>query len=142
MKAAAKTKTPKPAKRKPARAVAVKGHAPAFREIIGLIQSARQRAFQAVNTELIGLYWRVGEYISHRINSDGWGQATIVLLAGYIQRQQPELRGFSAQTPRGFPGAIIYLGVSAIAMIFLFGQCLFDCVAFFPQRDYSAAQWP
>jgi len=64
MKPAAKTRTPKPARRKPApRAVAVNGHAPAFREIIGLIQSARQRAFQAVNTELIGLYWRVGEYL-------------------------------------------------------------------------------
>ena len=61
MKAAAKTRTPKPARRKPVvGAVVVKGHAPAFREIIGLIQSARQRAFQAVNTELIGLYWRVG----------------------------------------------------------------------------------
>ena len=58
MKAAAKTRTLKPARRKPAaRAVSVKGHAPAFREIIGLIQSARRRAFQAVNTELIGLYW-------------------------------------------------------------------------------------
>ena len=44
MKATAKTRTPKPARRKPAvGAVAVKGHAPAFREIIGLIQSARQR---------------------------------------------------------------------------------------------------
>ena len=59
MKAASKTRTPKPARRKPAaEAVTVKGHAPAFREIIGLIQPARQRAFQAVNTELIGLYSR------------------------------------------------------------------------------------
>ena len=98
MKAVAKTKTSKPAKRKPAaRAVAVKGHAPAFREIVGLIQSARQRAFQAVNTELIGLYWRVGEYISRKIGSDGWGQATIVSLAEFIRSQQPELRGFSSQ---------------------------------------------
>ena len=44
MKPAAKTRTPKPARRKPAvGGVAVKGHAPAFREIIGLIQSARRR---------------------------------------------------------------------------------------------------
>jgi hypothetical protein len=44
MKPTAKTRTPKPARRKPAvGTVAVKGHAPAFREIIGLIQSARQR---------------------------------------------------------------------------------------------------
>jgi hypothetical protein len=37
MKAAAKTRTSKPARRMPsARAVAVKGHAPAFREIVGI----------------------------------------------------------------------------------------------------------
>ncbi|MFO1515262.1 MAG: hypothetical protein U1F83_20570 [Verrucomicrobiota bacterium] len=38
----------------------VAGHEPAFREIIGLIAAGRRRAFQAVNTELIELYWRVG----------------------------------------------------------------------------------
>jgi hypothetical protein len=49
----------KPAQRKPVtRAVA--RHEQAFREIIGLIAAARWRAFQAVNTELIQLYWRVG----------------------------------------------------------------------------------
>lgn len=42
------------------KAPAVAGHEPAFREIIGLIAAARRRAFQAVNTELIDLYWRVG----------------------------------------------------------------------------------
>jgi hypothetical protein len=45
MKPALRKKISKPA--------AAKGHEPAFREIIGLIQSARRRAFQAVNTELI-----------------------------------------------------------------------------------------
>ena len=65
MKPAAKTRTPKPARRKPASgSVAANGHAPAFREIIGLIHSVRQRAYPAANRELIGLNWRVGEYIS------------------------------------------------------------------------------
>ena len=74
MKPAAKTRTPKPARRKPAvEAVAAKGHAPAFREIIGLIQSARQRAYQAVNTELIGLYWRSRTPTDAGIVIDGAG---------------------------------------------------------------------
>ena len=38
-----------------------------FVEIVDLIQQAKQRALQAVNTELIDLYWRVGEYISHKL---------------------------------------------------------------------------
>ncbi|MFO1487199.1 MAG: PDDEXK nuclease domain-containing protein [Verrucomicrobiota bacterium] len=98
MKSIAKTRPSKPVRRKPpVKALVQRGQAPAFREIVGLIQSARQRAFQAVNTELIGLYWRVGEYISRKIGSDGWGKATIISLAEYIQRNHPDLRGFSSQ---------------------------------------------
>jgi hypothetical protein len=40
-----------------------------FAEIVGLIAAARQRAFQAVNTTLIDLYWQVGEYISRKIEA-------------------------------------------------------------------------
>jgi len=43
--------------------------APDFREILGLIASARQRAYQAVNTALIDLYWQVGEHLSRKIAS-------------------------------------------------------------------------
>lgn len=28
-----------------------------FAEVVGLIEQARLRAYQAVNTELVGLYW-------------------------------------------------------------------------------------
>jgi hypothetical protein len=44
-----------------------------------LIQSARTRAFQAVNTELIGPYWRVGEYISRQLATDAWGEPGVDL---------------------------------------------------------------
>jgi len=40
-----------------------------FTEVIGLIQQARQRAFQTVNTALIDLYWQVGEYHSAAASS-------------------------------------------------------------------------
>jgi len=96
MKNARKPGTVKLAKRKlPAKPVAAKGHEPAFREIIGLIQSARRRAFQAVNTELIELYWRVGEYISRKLEAATWGEGVVDELARYIARQHPELKGFT-----------------------------------------------
>ena len=96
MKAVAKRKAAKVAKRKPAKkVVAVRGHAPAFREIIGLIQTARQRAFQAVNTELIELYWRVGEYISRKLETAAWGEGVVEELARYIAREHPEFKGFT-----------------------------------------------
>ena len=69
----------------------------AFDEVIGLIREARQRALQAVNSELIDLYWRIGETISRRIVDDGWGQGTVAELAAYIQRRNPGIRGFSPQ---------------------------------------------
>ncbi len=85
----------KPASRKKNSKPAVKGHAPAFREIVGLIQSARTRAFQAVNTELIGLYWRVGEYISRKLATAAWGEGVVDELARYIAQEQPDIKGFT-----------------------------------------------
>src|SRR5580704_8091170 len=68
---------------------------PAFREIIGLIEAARRRAFQAVNTELIDLYWRVGEYISRKLETAAWGEGVVDELADYIARKHADLRGFN-----------------------------------------------
>ena len=42
---------------------------PAFSEVLSLIQTAKQRAYQAVNTELVNLYWQIGEYISRKVES-------------------------------------------------------------------------
>lgn len=68
-----------------------------FARIVSLIEQARQRAFQAINTHLIDLYWEVGEYISRKIEADGWGRGTVKELSIYIQKRQPGIRGFSPQ---------------------------------------------
>jgi len=46
--------------------ISTKNHQPetAFVEVVNLIHLARERAFQAVNTSLIDLYWQVGNFIS------------------------------------------------------------------------------
>ena len=46
---------------------------PAFDEVLSLIDAAKRRAYQAVNIELVTLYWQVGEYISKKIASAEWG---------------------------------------------------------------------
>jgi len=66
-----------------------------FHYIIKLIQDARAHAFRAVNTELITLYWRIGAYISRKIQTAEWGDAVVADLARYIQRHHPNLRGFT-----------------------------------------------
>lgn len=66
-----------------------------FDDIITLIQQARNNAIKSINKELINLYWVVGEYVSHKIESAEWGNAIVVELAKYIQKTHPEIRGFS-----------------------------------------------
>lgn len=66
-----------------------------FTEIITLIKEARYETFKTVNQHLINLYWNIGEYISQRTEKEGWGKSTVLQLAEYIQKQEPELKGFS-----------------------------------------------
>jgi predicted nuclease of restriction endonuclease-like (RecB) superfamily len=81
-----------------ARAVtAPRGPAASFAEVVGLIEQARQRAYQAVNTELVGLYWQIGEYISGKLAAAEWGEGVVDSLAQHLARTVPGMRGFSAQ---------------------------------------------
>ncbi len=66
-----------------------------FAEVVNLIQQARQRAFQAVNTGLIDLYWQVGEYISRKLEAAAWGEGVVDQLASYIAKQHPDIKGFT-----------------------------------------------
>ncbi len=67
----------------------------AFNEVIGLIHTARRKAFQAANTVLIELYWQVGEYISRKMKTAEWGEGVIENLAQYIAKEHPDLKGFT-----------------------------------------------
>jgi hypothetical protein len=66
-----------------------------FDEVLSLIAAARQRAYQAVNTELVGLYWELGGFISRKISSAEWGDGVVDELAATIAREYPGLRGFT-----------------------------------------------
>ena len=66
-----------------------------FAEITLLIAAARQRAVQAVNTELIELYWQIGKTISRKIAQAEWGDGVVLKLAEHLAQTQPGLRGFT-----------------------------------------------
>ena len=68
-----------------------------FTEITSLIASAKSRAYQAVNKELVTMYWHVGEYVSKQVISKTWGKSVVQELADYIQKYEPNIKGFSAQ---------------------------------------------
>jgi predicted nuclease of restriction endonuclease-like (RecB) superfamily len=91
-RSAQRTRAGQPATRPPGTsAVNSKG----FDEVLALIEAARGRAYQAVNTELVGLYWQLGEYISRKIASAEWGDGVVDELAATIAREYPGMRGYT-----------------------------------------------
>lgn len=66
-----------------------------FEEIIHLINSSKQKAYEQVNTILIELYWNIGQYISTKTIKENWGKSIVKELADYIQIQEPTINGFS-----------------------------------------------
>jgi len=69
-----------------------------FADIIQLIQQSRNNAIRAVNSELINLYWNVGGYICKQLDSVRWGEKTVDELAGFIQTNYPEIKGFTRRS--------------------------------------------
>lgn len=68
---------------------------PQFDEVVALVEAARARAYQAVNTELVTLYWQLGEYISNKIAKAEWGDGVVEELACVLLRRFPGQRGFT-----------------------------------------------
>ena len=66
-----------------------------FSDIITLIKQLRANAVRAVNSELIDLYWNIGKYISEKIDKAEWGDSVVLELAKHIQKNEPEIKGFS-----------------------------------------------
>ena len=90
--AAMKSSTPsKPrGKRLPApSALGAKSEEEAFAEVVEMIQTARGQTLRVVNSAVIDLYWRVGEYISRKLETASWGEGVVEALARYIQHRHP-----------------------------------------------------
>ena len=66
-----------------------------FTDIILLIQQSRNNAIKSVNVELINLYWNIGAYIKQKLSVAEWGDKTVDELAKFIQKNNPELKGFN-----------------------------------------------
>jgi predicted nuclease of restriction endonuclease-like (RecB) superfamily len=61
------------------------------------IHSAQQRAALAVNSELVVLYWQIGQDILQRQRREGWGRKVIERLARDLRDAFPGIKGFSAR---------------------------------------------
>jgi predicted nuclease of restriction endonuclease-like (RecB) superfamily len=75
--------------------IPINNDAEAFDDVIAIIDSARENAFRAVNRELIGMYWDIGEYISRRVSESGWGKSVVRDFSEFIQSRYTGIKGFS-----------------------------------------------
>jgi len=66
-----------------------------FGEVKKLIDEARHRALKAVNTELVMLYWNIGQYLNTLAASASWGEGVVDRVADYLATEGPEYRGFN-----------------------------------------------
>jgi len=66
-------------------------------EVKGRIASARLSAAQAVNRDLILLYWDIGHGILEKQKTLGWGKSVVEMLAKDLQKAFPAMAGFSTR---------------------------------------------
>lgn len=71
------------------------GYATWLAELKDRIRAARQRAALAVNTELVLLYWHIGNEILSRQDTHGWGAKVIDQVAHDLRATFPDMRGLS-----------------------------------------------
>ena len=68
---------------------------PDFSEVLVMIRTTRDNVLRVANTTLIDLYWKLGEYISHKLANAEWGDSVVEQLAEHIEQNAPDIKGFS-----------------------------------------------
>lgn len=61
------------------------------------IHHSQQRAMLAVNSEMVLLYWKIGQEILQRQQSEGWGAKVIDQLSQDLTAEFPDMKGFSSR---------------------------------------------
>ncbi len=77
--------------------IATQGYAEFLAQIKAQIHQRQYQALRAVNHELVGLYWDLGESIHQKQQTLGWGKSVVQNLARDLQVEFPGRNGFSVQ---------------------------------------------
>lgn len=74
---------------------------PSYADLLGTlkdrIRNAQHAALQAVNKELIALYWDIGQRIDERQPTEGWGKGVVEALSKDLRAEFGEKSGYSVQ---------------------------------------------
>lgn len=73
------------------------GYTDLLGELKNRVRAARATILRTINTQLIELYWSIGQEVSAQQESQGWGSGVINRLAVDLRAEFPEMKGFSAR---------------------------------------------
>ena len=65
-----------------------------FEQVRELIRAGQRKALRAAYTEQLMVYWEVGAYVHYRLETGEWGEKTVDLLADWLRKKEPTLKGF------------------------------------------------
>jgi predicted nuclease of restriction endonuclease-like (RecB) superfamily len=69
-----------------------------FEEIHSIISYHKDRAYQAVNTEIVLTNWEIGKYVSQKLKNAAWGTRIVDNLTVYLKKEDPTLKGFDRRS--------------------------------------------
>lgn len=71
------------------------GYSDVLSSLTQQVRAAQNTARRSVNTELIALYWHIGDTILQQQQEAGWGSGVVERLAQDLRHEFPEMTGFS-----------------------------------------------
>ncbi|TQS88914.1 DUF1016 domain-containing protein [Arthrobacter sp. TS-15] len=71
------------------------GYTDLLEDLKATVKAARIKALRTVNTQLIELYWTIGQGVRLQQERQGWGSGVIKRLSEDLRREFPEMKGLS-----------------------------------------------
>ena len=106
------------------------------------IRSAQTRAALSVNSEIISLYWQIGNDILKRQDEQGWGAKVITRLSHDLSHEFPQMKGFSSRNlkyMRAF--AVAYSDETFVQQVAAQIPWFHNCVILDKLKDLVKREW-
>jgi predicted nuclease of restriction endonuclease-like (RecB) superfamily len=68
-----------------------------IKDIKQRIYNSQYEALKTLNKALIALYWEIGKEIYNQQKEKGWGKSIVEVLSKELQKEFPDIKGFSAR---------------------------------------------
>lgn len=73
------------------------GYSDLLKDLKVRVRTSRSTALRTINTQLIELYWAIGQQVRKTQEAQGWGGTVIKRLSEDLRREFPDLKGLSAR---------------------------------------------